>query len=280
MNKRWRPSVTVAAVIEHDGRYLLVEEHTPEGLRLNNPAGHLEPGESPASRRWCARRWRRPARDFVPEALLGVYLARFPAAPAAAAAAAEDITYLRFAYSGTRRPIAAAGRALDTGIVRTLWLTRDEVRARPAATAARWCCAASRTIWPADPRHHARRPRNKDATSARADAGRNHRGAGRTVPRAIHARSGAADQAAHPVRHPGTHAGRLHAPAVVGVPASPHDEHRVPARAGRLAAALRPRWPTCRRGGGRARRGCEGGVGAATADRDAATARAGGAWAT
>jgi 8-oxo-dGTP pyrophosphatase MutT (NUDIX family) len=39
--------VTVAAVFAHDGRYLLVEEQTPEGLRLNNPAGHLEPGESP-----------------------------------------------------------------------------------------------------------------------------------------------------------------------------------------------------------------------------------------
>ena len=46
MNARWKPSVTVAAIIERDGRYLLVEEHTPEGLRLNNPAGHLEPGES------------------------------------------------------------------------------------------------------------------------------------------------------------------------------------------------------------------------------------------
>ena len=45
--ERFRPSVTVAAVVERDGRYLLVEEHTPEGLRLNNPAGHLDPGESP-----------------------------------------------------------------------------------------------------------------------------------------------------------------------------------------------------------------------------------------
>ena len=44
---RWKPAVTVAAVIAEGGRYLLVEEHTPEGLRLNNPAGHLEPVESP-----------------------------------------------------------------------------------------------------------------------------------------------------------------------------------------------------------------------------------------
>ena len=53
MNKRWKPSVTVAAIIEREGRYLLIEEHTPEGLRLNNPAGHLDAGESPEE--GCAR---------------------------------------------------------------------------------------------------------------------------------------------------------------------------------------------------------------------------------
>ena len=47
LSERWKPSTTVAAVIERDGRFLLIEEHTPEGLRLNNPAGHLDPGESP-----------------------------------------------------------------------------------------------------------------------------------------------------------------------------------------------------------------------------------------
>mgnify|MGYP000123095312 CR=1 FL=1 len=47
MNTRWKPSVTVAAIIEREGRFLLVEEHTQDGLRLNNPAGHLDPGESP-----------------------------------------------------------------------------------------------------------------------------------------------------------------------------------------------------------------------------------------
>jgi len=45
---RWKPNVTVAAVIERDGRFLLVEEHTSHGLKLNTPAGHLDPGESPA----------------------------------------------------------------------------------------------------------------------------------------------------------------------------------------------------------------------------------------
>ncbi|MFM8865804.1 MAG: NUDIX domain-containing protein, partial [Limnohabitans sp.] len=53
MDTRWKPNVTVAAIIERDGRYLLIEEHTPEGLRLNNPAGHLDPAESPAQA--CSR---------------------------------------------------------------------------------------------------------------------------------------------------------------------------------------------------------------------------------
>src|SRR6266513_3098662 len=53
MDTRWKPSVTVAAIIEQGGRFLLVEEETAEGLMLNNPAGHLEPGESPAQ--GCAR---------------------------------------------------------------------------------------------------------------------------------------------------------------------------------------------------------------------------------
>ena len=44
MDNRWRPSVTVAAVIERDGRFLMIEEETSEGLRINNPAGHLDPG--------------------------------------------------------------------------------------------------------------------------------------------------------------------------------------------------------------------------------------------
>ena len=126
---RWTPSVTVAAVIEADGRYLLVEEHTPEGLRLNNPAGHLEPGESP-EQGVVREALEETARGFVPAALVGVYLARFQR-PATAGHAAEDITYLRFAYAGhAGEPLP--GRRLDTGIERTVWLTLDEVRASAA----------------------------------------------------------------------------------------------------------------------------------------------------
>ena len=46
---RWKPNVTVAAIVERDGRYLVVEEGTPDGLRLNNPAGHLDPGAASAT---------------------------------------------------------------------------------------------------------------------------------------------------------------------------------------------------------------------------------------
>ena len=122
MDNRWRPSVTVAAVIERDGRFLMIEEETSEGLRINNPAGHLDPGETPAE--GCAREaleettWR-----FTPTALLGVYISRFQRSTTG-----DDITYLRFAFTGElHEPVP--GRTLDVGIVRTLWMTADELRA-------------------------------------------------------------------------------------------------------------------------------------------------------
>jgi ADP-ribose pyrophosphatase YjhB (NUDIX family) len=122
MNTRWKPSVTVAAIIERDGRYLLVEEHTPEGLRLNNPAGHLDPGESPEH--GVARETlEETAHAFEPTDLVGIYLSRFQRV-----STGEDVTYLRFAYCGHLGAFDP-GRSLDTGIVRTLWMTPDEVRA-------------------------------------------------------------------------------------------------------------------------------------------------------
>lgn len=122
MNERWKPSVTVAAVIERDGRFLLVEEHTPEGLRLNNPAGHLEPGESP-EQGVIREALEETARTFVPDCLLGLYLSRFQRT-----ATGEDVTYLRIAYGGTAGETDST-RSLDDGIERTVWMTLDEVRA-------------------------------------------------------------------------------------------------------------------------------------------------------
>jgi ADP-ribose pyrophosphatase YjhB (NUDIX family) len=125
MTERWKPSVTVAAIIERDGRYLLVEEHTPEGLKLNNPAGHLDPGESP--QQGVEREaLEETARVFTPDRLVGVYLSRFQRP-----ATGEDVTYVRFAFGGTVGE-ADASSALDEGIVRTLWMTLDEVRASRA----------------------------------------------------------------------------------------------------------------------------------------------------
>ena len=125
MDTRWRPSVTVAAVIEREGRFLLVEEETAEGLKLNNPAGHLDPGESPADA--CARETlEETAHAFRPTALVGVYLSRFQRP-----ARGEDITYLRLAFCGELGAHDPA-RPLDQGIVRTLWLTPAEIRASVA----------------------------------------------------------------------------------------------------------------------------------------------------
>ena len=126
MNHRWKPSVTVAAIIERDGQYLLVEEHTPEGLRLNNPAGHLDEGESPIE--GCAREaLEETTHRFTPQALLGIYLSRFHR-PASADRAAEDITYMRFAFVGELGDVVP-GATLDHGIERTVWMSAEAIQA-------------------------------------------------------------------------------------------------------------------------------------------------------
>ena len=123
--ERWRPSVTVAAIVSRTDAqghpsYLLVEVHTAEGLRLNNPAGHLDPAESP-QQAVVREALEETACEFTPSHLLGVYLARCQRP-----ATSEDITYLRLAYAGTvGDPLP--GRALDDGIVRTVWMSYEEI---------------------------------------------------------------------------------------------------------------------------------------------------------
>jgi phosphatase NudJ len=122
MDIRWKPNVTVAAIVERDGRFLLVEEQTADGLKLNNPAGHLDPGEAPAD--GCARETlEETAYLFRPTALLGIYLSRVRRK-----SSAEDVTYMRLAFCG-ELGLHDPSRALDHGIARTLWLTPDEIRA-------------------------------------------------------------------------------------------------------------------------------------------------------
>lgn len=116
----WKPSATVAAVIERDGRFLLVEERIDGRLVLNQPAGHLDPGESLVDA--CRREvLEETAHRFQPEALVGIY--RWHYAP-------KDVTFLRFCFAGRVGP--AENRPLDKEIVRLHWLAPEELRARRA----------------------------------------------------------------------------------------------------------------------------------------------------
>lgn len=122
MPNRWKPNVTVAAIIERDGKFMLIEENTADGLRLNNPAGHLDPGESPVAA--CAREvLEETAYDFTPTELVGVYLNRFTRTRTG-----NDITYLRFAFCGTLGQHYPE-RPLDDGIIGPVWMSLEELRA-------------------------------------------------------------------------------------------------------------------------------------------------------
>ena len=119
MSAIWKPSVTVAAIIEKDGKFLLVEEETSDGIRFNQPAGHLDPHESlvdAVSREALEE----TAHDFHPDSLVGIYMSRYQSSRTG-----EDVTYLRFAFAGTVGD--AHDRALDTGILRAVWMDYDDI---------------------------------------------------------------------------------------------------------------------------------------------------------
>lgn len=118
----WKPpSVTVAAVIERDGRFLMVEEEY-EGARVfNQPAGHLDPGEGLVTA--CTREvLEETAHRFTPESLVGIY--RWYYAP-------RDVTFIRFTFAG-RLDGVEQDRPLDKEIVATHWFTRAELVANTA----------------------------------------------------------------------------------------------------------------------------------------------------
>lgn len=118
---RWRPSVTVAAVIERDGKFLFVEEVANGRQVLNQPAGHLDPGESLVEA--VAREaLEETAHRFKPTALLGIYRWRYHE---------EDVTFLRFAFRGDVEGVEE-GRLLDKEILAAVWLTPAELAARRA----------------------------------------------------------------------------------------------------------------------------------------------------
>ena len=113
----WTQHLTVAAVVERDGRFLLVEERAHGAAVINQPAGHVEGDEMlPAA---CAREvLEETAWEFAPEALLGVYQYR---------PENQAHSYLRFAFCG--RLTREHDRPLDDAILRVLWLGRDELAA-------------------------------------------------------------------------------------------------------------------------------------------------------
>lgn len=115
----WKPRVTVAIIAEQNGRYLMVEEDVEGQTRFNQPAGHLEDGESlvDAAIRECLEEtaWR-----FEPEALVGIYRWRN---------ASRTDTYLRVTFAG-RCTAHQADLPLDTGIVAAHWLTLEDIRKR------------------------------------------------------------------------------------------------------------------------------------------------------
>ena len=115
----WKPNVTVAAIVEQAGRFLFVEEQADDRLVLNQPAGHLEPGES-LETAVVRETLEETAHYFRPAGLVGVYRWPHPS---------RDITYLRFAFYGTADG-PAPGRVLDAGIIQALWLTPEELEAQ------------------------------------------------------------------------------------------------------------------------------------------------------
>jgi 8-oxo-dGTP pyrophosphatase MutT (NUDIX family) len=117
----WKPSVTVAAVIEDKGRFLLVEEVTDGRNVLNQPAGHLDPGESLVEA--CRREvLEETAHRFEPNGLVGIYRWHY---------AERDVTFLRFCFRG-RLAGVDSGRKLDAEIVALHWLTPAQITDRRA----------------------------------------------------------------------------------------------------------------------------------------------------
>jgi 8-oxo-dGTP pyrophosphatase MutT (NUDIX family) len=116
----WTPHVTVAAVIEQDGRFLLVQERESGRTVLNQPAGHLEDGES-LVQAVIRETLEETGWHFRPESVIGMYRWRHPV---------KGVTYLRVTFSGTGLS-HDAGLPLDEVIEATLWMSVGEIRRQP-----------------------------------------------------------------------------------------------------------------------------------------------------
>ena len=114
----WKPHVTVAAIAEKGNRFLIVEERVDGTLLFNQPAGHLDPGESLIAA-VVRETLEESAWRFQPEALVNIQLWRHPR---------HDKSYLRFSFCGYCLEHDAS-QPLDTGITQSLWLSRDQLLA-------------------------------------------------------------------------------------------------------------------------------------------------------
>ena len=111
-----RPDLTVAAVVERDGRFLLVEERVGTQLVFNQPAGHVERGEQLVAA-VIRETLEETAWDFRPEALVGVYFWGVPE---------KHRSFMRFAFTGEVTSHDKT-RRLDRGILRAVWLTHEQI---------------------------------------------------------------------------------------------------------------------------------------------------------
>ena len=114
----WKPHATVAAIIEHDNKFLMVEELIQGKMVFNQPAGHLEPDESLLDA-VIRETQEETAWQFVPEAVTGIYLWKHPD---------NGETYLRAALCGSCKNHDAQ-QPLDKEIIRSLWMSRHELLA-------------------------------------------------------------------------------------------------------------------------------------------------------
>ena len=114
-----RPDLTVAAIIERQGEFLLVEERVGHRMVFNQPAGHVERGEQFIDA-VVRETLEETAFTFQPEALVGIYLWEQPE---------KQRSFLRAAFCGS---VVAhdPNRRLDRGIERAVWMTREQIVTR------------------------------------------------------------------------------------------------------------------------------------------------------
>lgn len=116
---KWKPHLTVASIVEHDGRFLLVEETCKGRVVINQPAGHLEEGETLVDA-VVRETLEETACHITPNALSGIYQWRSP----------HNKTYMRFCFVADCLEQEVLNQQLDDGIFHVLWLTRDELQRR------------------------------------------------------------------------------------------------------------------------------------------------------